>query len=115
MNTQHVLQCGIHFSFGHQALFESIGQFRLEVIEEPIETRLNCGGGTVFLVGEALVSRNQQSQRATVGTDDAVVAPLLDHNILEHWIDHHGSAVPRIVGSHYRARSALLKSHAERN
>ncbi len=30
-------------------------------------------------------------------------------------MNHHGRAVPRVVGGHHRARTALLKAHAERH
>ena len=78
-----------------------------------IDPRFHRCRRSMLLVRKRLVRRNQQSQCAAVRADQPIVAPLLDHHVLQHRIHRHRRSIPCVIRRHHRARSAFFKSHAK--
>ena len=76
MKAKQILQRGVHIGFGQQTVFECLRQIGFVLIKKSIDAGLDRCRGAVFFVRKALVVGNQQSKRAPVGADEAVVAPF---------------------------------------
>src|ERR1019366_7340445 len=74
-------------------------------------TRRAFGIGLVIVV---LLGVDQIAQRAGIGADDAVQAPLLHGDFAEDGVHGHGDVVHGVIGGHVGTGAAFQHAHAER-
>lgn len=105
--------CPLDILFGNQT-----GGKRLSDVVLVTVKKLPCGGfdnrsGTLAAGRETLVGVDEQAERAAVGTDDAVIAPLLAGNRVETGMYQHRDTVPAVVSGHESSRTALRYTFVE--
>ena len=103
----------VDVGFGEIVLLEGFLDRFLVAVEELGDAHLHRPGRALGEGGVVLVGGDQQAQRAAVGADDAILAPLLDRDVLEHRVHGAGDAVDAVVGGHVRPRAAFHHAHAE--
>ena len=85
------------------------------VLQKLVDAGVNGCSGCLRHGRVGVMRAHHIAQRAGVGADDAVEAPILHHHIAQHGIGAHGHLVPCVVGGHHGVGVTILNRHAKRH
>ena len=97
----------VDLGLGHQSLLYRFLQIRLIAIQELTGSRLDHTGSSRGEIGIIMMSVHQKSISTAIGTDNAVVTPLLAGNLVQAGMYRHRDAVPAVIRSHKSPATAL--------
>ncbi len=84
-------------------------------VEELVDAGVDGAGGSHIDVRIVFVLGDHVGERAGIGADDSVLAPLSHGDFFQDGVRGHGDAIPGVVGGHVSARAAVDHTHAKRD
>ena len=99
---------GIDVGFRNQPIGQRLADIRcMDVVEHHIDAALDAGCHRRLEVGEVVMVGNQMSQTAAIGTDNAILPPLLHSYVFQDRMDGARYPVVSIIRRHKCPRAAF--------